>query len=220
MKFIELKKHIQSNDFYAVYNLFGDDAFLIDLAENLFVKYVIENVELNKTVLSTENFDAKNLQNIMNTSTFLGGRKLVLLRVVDEQKIGDLANEISNYAKSVNPNAILIISSKNALFDAKKQENFTKNGKFFSDVDCSRLDVSMTMAWMNSALKEKNASMTLDAKNLLFAYTNGYLSRISTELDKLVSFANGREIERADVELLVSKELEFSVFEWKQRKDI
>ena len=55
--------------------------------------------------------------------------------------------------------------------------------------------------------------MADDAKVLLCDYTNGYLSKITIEIDKLVSYAKGREIVQDDVKLLVQKDLEYTVFE-------
>lgn len=213
MKFVELKKHIVSQERYCCYNLFGDDSFLINTSENLFFKYVANNIELNKTVLSTESFDAKNLISILGTISFLGGQKIVLLRVVDDQKTKDIADAIFEYQKNPNNANILIISSQNPLFDAKKQENLNKNQNFLCNVDCNRLDRNMIFAWINSDLLQKKASMTDDAKVLLCDYTNGYLSKISIELSKLVSYAKDRQITSDDVKLLVQKDLEYTVFE-------
>ena len=213
MKFAELKKHIVTNNLYCCYNLYGDDSFLINTSENLFFKYVANDVDLNKTVLSSENFEAKNLLSVLGTISFLGGTKIVLLRVVDDQKIKDISNAVLEYQKNPNNANILIISSQNPIFDEKKAENLNNNQNFWCNVDCNRLDRNLVFAWMNSALTQKNATMADDAKVLLCDYTNGYLSKIAIEIDKLVSYAKGREIVQDDVKLLVQKDLEYTVFE-------
>ena len=213
MKFVELKKHILTNNFYCCYNIYGDDDFLIASAENLFSTYAIQNAEFNKTTISTENLDAEKLLLALNTNSFFADKKLVVLKVFDEQKIVDYVGAIVKYSKLPNSNTILLVLSKNAVFDKKNQENFSKIQNFFCEVDCCKLDRPMLFAWINMSLKEKNASMTDDAKALLVDYSNSYLSKISMELNKLISYVGVREIEKSDVELLVSKELEYNVFE-------
>lgn len=212
MNFVELKKHVQSNDLYCCYNLYGDDSFLIDSSINFFFDYVAKD-ELSRTKLNAENFDAKSLISILNTSSFFGGRKVVLIKDVDVDKDKQIIDAIMKYQKNPNSSNILIITSKNPIFDEKKMQNLNKLSKFLCNVDCNRLDHSIIIARINSVLHAQNATMTDEAKWLLINYTNGYLARIELELSKLMSYAGQREIIASDVKLLVNKELEYSVFE-------
>ena len=213
MKFVELKKHILAGKFYCCYNLYGDDSFLIDSSQNFFVKFVANNMELSQTVLSAENFDAKVMLSNLNTSSFLGGRKVVFLKGIDEGKEKPICDAILGYEKKPNPENILVVISKNPLFDEKKLQILSKNNNFLCNVDCNRLDENNILIWIELNLKEKNISMTDSAKRLLMDYTNCYLSRISIEIDKLASYAKDRQIVDEDVKLLVNKELEYSIYE-------
>ena len=212
MKFVELKKHILSNDFYCCYNIYGDDDFLISSAENLFSTYAIKNADFNKITISTESGEVEKLTLALNTNSFFAENKIVELKVFDEQKIQEYIGAIASYSKMPNKSTILLVFSKNAVFDKKNQENFSKIPKFFCEVDCGKLDRPMIFAWINMTLQEKNASMTDEAKSLLIDFSNSYLSKISMELSKLISYAGGREITSDDVELLVTKELEYNVY--------
>lgn len=213
MKFVELKKHILAGDLYCCYNIYGDDGFLMDSSLSFFFKFVANNMELSRTVLGMENFDANLMISNLNTSSFLGGRKVVILRGVDEGKEKMICDAILSYQKNPSPENILVITSKNSLFDEKKLQNLNKNNKFFCNVDCNRLEENNIVLWLEMALREKNIKISEPAKTLLINYTNGYLSRINIELDKLASFCGGREINADDVKLLVQKDLEYSVFE-------
>ena len=213
MKFVELKKHILAGNLFCCYNIYGDDSFLIDTCQSFFIKFVANNMELSQAILSAENFDEKVLLSNLNTSSFLGGRKVVFLKGIDEGKEKPICDAIVNYEKSPNAENILVIISKNPLFDEKKLQFLNKNGNFICNVDCGRLDESNILVWIELNLKEKNISMTDTAKRLLMDYTNCYLSRISIEIDKLASYAKGRQIVDEDVKLLVNKELEYSIYE-------
>ena len=168
---------------------------------------------LSRTKLSAENFDAKNLISILNTSSFFGGKKVVLIKDVDADKDKQIIDAILKYQQNPNFANILLISSKNPLFDEKKLQNFNKTSKFLCNIDCNRLDNSYIFARINAVLQAQNCTMTDEAKWLLINYTNAYLSRIELELSKLISYAGARQITEDDVKLLVKKELEYSVYE-------
>lgn len=208
MKFAELKKHILNDNHFSCYNLVGDDNFLVDSAINLFFNYVAQNNDFNIATLSSEDIDASKLSVALNTTSFFGGTKVVLIKYLDNTKNKSVVSFIEQYLSNPNDSAILIITSKEPILTAKLN---LKNK--FDIVDCNRLDTSLVLGWINSQLKEKSAIMEQSAKAKLIDYTNGYLSKISIELNKLINFADGREITTQDIINLVNKDLEFSVFE-------
>jgi DNA polymerase-3 subunit delta len=210
MKFVELKKHLLSTSL-CCYNLYGDDNFLITSSEKMFFNFVSKNNDFNKTVLSTENLTEKTLWNALNTTSFFGGAKVVLVYDLDCAKNKNLVTFVENYLKTnPNPNCVLVVVSDSPMF-TEKVSSALKN--VFCEVDCNRLDERMINAWICSELKKQNATMNMPAIQKLVEYTNGYLSKISLELNKLICYAGGRVITEADVDALVSKDLEFSVFE-------
>ena len=213
MKFVELKKNLTNGKKYLVYNLCGEDGFLIDSSKRLLFKYLINNNELSKVVLSTEGLLPARFQTILNTSSFLMGNRVVLLKDLNVQKNKDLAKICLNYSKNPDQLTTLIVVSNEPLLDAKKDAKTLAELKEYCFVDCNRLDKNMMTLWIMSNLKEQNATMTSDAIELLIDYSNGYLSKISNEIQKLVAYANGREINKKDVETLVDKDLEYGVFE-------
>ena len=212
MKFLELKKHLLTNDYYRCYNIYGDDSFLLDSSKNMIINYASNKNEFDRVVANAENFNLDSLLSNLNSASFFGGTKLVILGGVEAQKSKEIVNLIFQYSKSPNPNSIFLIISDSQIIDDKKIIELNKNGKYFAPVDCSRLDRPMLLNWINDALSKKNACMAEDAKLKLIDFTNGYLSRISIELNKLISYKQD-EITSNDVELLVNKELEYSVFE-------
>ena len=213
MKFVELKKNIIAGKKYSVYNLCGDDGFLIDSSKKIFFKYLINNNELSKVVLSCENLQANRLETILNTSSFLMGERVVLLTELNIQKNKDIINVCLKYAKNSDALTTLVIVSNEPILDSKKDAKILLELKNFCFVDCNRLDKNMMNAWINSTLREQNATMSFDAIDTLIDYSNGYLSKISMEIQKLCAYANSRQITKDDVMLLVSKDLEYGVFE-------
>lgn len=211
MKFVELKKNLIDAKLFAVYNLCGDDGFLIDSAKNLFFKYVIQDNELSKVVLSCENLEPQRLKTILNTSSFLMGKRVVLITDLNVQKNKDILSACVEYSKKPDDLTTLVVVSNEPMLDAKKDVKLLNSN--FCFVDCNRLDKLMMTRWIASNLKDMCATMAPDAVDTLIDFSNGYLSRIDLELQKLASYANGREITKQDVELLVTKDLEYGIFE-------
>ena len=209
MKFVELKKHLLNEKRYCCYNLVGDDSFLVDSSINLFFNYVATN-DLDRHHLSAENLDANKLSNALNSVSFFGGTRVVVIKHFDANNNKTVVEHLKKYLSSEQSNnVILVVCSAEPVFKDKE----TSTLKNFVIVDCNRLDDAVVLSWINSTLKSQNASMKQSAKMLLLDYTNMYLSKISMEVNKLINFAGGREIEDEDVKNLVTKDLEFSVFE-------
>ena len=212
MKFVDLKKHLISQNYYCCYNIYGDDSFLVDSSKNMIINYATNKNEFDRIVASAENFNAESLLANLNSVSFFGGKKLVLIGGVESAKNKDVLNFVTSYLNSPNPNSVLVVISDVQLIDDKKLQEINAAGNIISAVDCSRLEKNVIVNWINNELKQKNVAMTDGAKDKLIDYTNGYLSRIAFELEKLVSY-NQVEISEQDVELLVQKDLEYSIFE-------
>ena len=67
--------------------------------------------------------------------------------------------------------------------------------------------------WIADRAKEKGASIAGPAVQMLAGLVGGNLRLLDGELDKLATYAQGRTIERDDVEALVSQAKETSIFE-------
>ena len=67
--------------------------------------------------------------------------------------------------------------------------------------------------WIADRAREKGASIAGPAVQMLAGLVGGNLRLLDGELDKLATYAQGRSIERDDVEALVSQAKETSIFE-------
>ena len=207
MKFTELKKHLLTQ-VKSAYSLYGDDSFLcensIELIEKKLFGEILRN-NLNKQVFSTENIDISNFINALNTLPFFAEKKLVILKEYDNKKNNELYSHLESYLKNPSESTVLII---HRLFESEAL-NLKQN---IEAVDCNRLDKLFVNAFIKQKLTKQNATIEDDAALTLIDYTNGYLSKINLELDKLVPYTNGK-ITKNSVEQIVSKDLEYSIFE-------
>lgn len=211
MKFVELKKHLSMQKYLFCYNLVGDDSYLIDFAQNLFFGQVAGNNILNKTVLSADSLDKNSFENAIYATSFFATQKVVIIKDVIVQKNKTVINSIKEYIeKTPNDLTVLVVVSDEKIFDTAYIQ---KNADKVDVVDCNRLDVNTVETWIKSVLAKKQVEISKDAIAKLVDYTNGYLSKISVELNKLVAYKTDKLINVIDIETLVSKDLEYSVFE-------
>ena len=77
----------------------------------------------------------------------------------------------------------------------------------------NRLRDREVAGWIADRAREKGASIAGPAVQMLAGLVGGNLRLLDGELDKLATYAQGRSIERGDVEALVSQAKETSIFE-------
>lgn len=217
MKFVELKSSLKT-EVLPCYLVQGEDDFLCNSCLNLMEKQLFGSVmrnNLNKQVVSTENLDANKFIDILNTVPFFAKQKLVVLKQYDDKVSNDIISQLKSYLANPCASTVLVIYALNS------SDVFKMLKSNLCVVDCSRLDKRNIAIWVHAKLKntkkiidnaEVNVTINDDALNLLIDYTNSYLSKISMELDKLIAYA-GSTITIHDVEDLVSKDLEYSIFE-------
>lgn len=213
MKFVELKKSLMSQ-VENCYLIFGEDVFLINSAVELIEKSLFKEIvrnNLNKQVFSTEEMDNFAFFDSLNSFPFFADKKLVVLKHFDGKLSNDIISQLKQYLLAPNASTVLCIV---CMQDASAFESIKKN---CMQVDCSRLDRANIERWIKSKLKiyqqtNPDVNINQDALSLLVDYTNGYLSKIALEIDKLIALSGGH-ITSEHVKTLVSKDLEYSIFE-------
>jgi len=80
-------------------------------------------------------------------------------------------------------------------------------------VDCDKLSPEMLMSILSQKLQKSEAKMDRAALEKLIMFCNCDMARISSELEKLISYAGGRNITSEDVSALVVEDKEYQIFE-------
>lgn len=208
MKFAELKKSLQS-EISPVYLVFGEDNFLLESSVGLIEKAIFGQEmrnNLNKQAFSTDELDNYKFFNALNTLPFFAEKKLVILKHYASKLGNDTMSQLKDYVISPSQNTVLAIVCMDGT------ASFESIKKFCTLVDCARLDKSIIQKWISAKLQEVNGTISAEGLNLLIDYTNGYLSKISLELDKLLALSGG-QITAENVKQSVPKDLEYSIFE-------
>ncbi len=207
MKFEQLKSSL-SNGAKPIYLIEGEDAFLRESSLRLLKEAFLQEPDFNLSNLNCEEVkqDAEILFTAVQSYPFMGDYRFVVLR-----EYYPTAQELkSKMLKSVfnEPidTSILIILNQDACLNLKKLETVTV-------VDCSRLDDEVIARWVRAEAKKSEVIVDRDAINLLIDYSNGDMTKISGELNKLVCYVgNGGQIGESDVETVCTKDTDYNVF--------
>jgi DNA polymerase III subunit delta len=200
MKFVELKKQLNEK-VKNCYILYGNDNFVIGLAEKMIDKFCgNECSELNKNYFNDENINFDNILDLIYQYPLMNDRRLVVIRnfkSVNKEGIKVFEKFLSNP-----PDFSTLVIESDSTFKLENAEV----------VDCNKLDQNSIISWISLNLKDKNKQITLDGANKLVQYCDFDLGRISNELDKLLSMPN-EKITSDLVENNVSKDNNFLIFD-------
>lgn len=204
MKFIELKKHLQSG-LKPVYLIEGDDRFVVQSALKLIEKALnLSMPEVNRLVIEGEKLTSESLIEMLLIYPFGDEKKLVVVR---EAKLN--ANEfkkIETYLKNPSEQNVLVFVSYEA-------SDFTKKLKPYVEfVDANKLDETSLKKWIGARLVKEGKTIEEKALLKLISYTSGDLTRLDSELFKLT--AVGEEIITTSlVDKFVVPDKEYQIYE-------
>ncbi len=204
MKYVELKNSLKT-ELFGVYVIFGDDRYLcfdalskIEDAANISMK------DLNMVTFS-ENYTADDVAHAANVYPFADQYRLVVAKDFDIQKKENLG-ELADFLKNPLSSTILVI------FCPTKPEIF----KAFNVtmVDCNKIDAKYISAFIQNRLSHEQISSSEEAIEKLILFCSNDMTRITSELEKLVAFAAESKIITADdIEALVFRDRDYQIYE-------
>lgn len=184
------------------YLIQGEDILLYDKALELIKNAChLELEEFNLIKFDDDNFKTDTVIDTLNTLPMGSEKKVVLLKNLTKIP-EDFKKKLNAYLKSPQPTTCLVI------FDFYNNFNFIISEK----VSAKRLDESSLSKIVGAELEKAGKAINADAISLLLSYCCDYYSLIFNELEKL-KYCDSDVITTKDIESLVTKETEFSVFE-------
>ena len=199
-----LKKRL-SQGIASVYLVEGDDFYLFDKALAMIKNACqITMDEFNETIFDDESFSLEKLFNATEMLPMIDPKRLVVLKggsvkESDKKKLEELLLKI--------PKSTCVV-----ILDYNKNFEFLKRS--FTLVDAGRMDRETVKKLVIAYLSREGKQMSAEALDTLIDATNGYLTKIMTELKKLCYYEPHEAlITKKMVDELVTKDIEYSVFE-------
>jgi len=161
-------------------------------------------VTLNGSSLKSEDFSRQ-----IMAMPLLSTSRLIIVEGILKNKDKKLQEEVKNLIPKVSSSTILLfieIGSPDRRLGLFKALNKPKVAQEFKMIEPYRLS-----QFIKGEVKDRRAVIDDDAAELIGEFVGDNLWRLSSEIEKLISFANG-QIRRSDVEELVEQNVTTNIF--------
>lgn len=188
------------------YLVSGDDFYLFEKALSMIRAALKINFgDLNISYFDDDNFSPLKVVEACDMLPVGDDSRLVVIKNVSKVSEND-KKILEKYLESPNPSSTLVILDFHGKFDSIK-----RNIDF---VDGKRMDKMMISRIVFSELEKRGKQISPEALDSLIDASNSYLTKIMNELDKLTCYvAQGELITKKVVDSLVTKDLEYTIFE-------
>lgn len=180
----EIVRDIKAGNFKPIYYLMGDEDYYIDRLSQMIVDKALKEDErdFNLDLLYGGETNANQVIQYAQGLPMMADHRVVLLR--EAQQMDDREN-LASYAQHVNPTTILVVCHKHGKLDARRQlaQEVKKIGVLF---ESKRLYDSQLPGFVTSYLKSQKMDIEPMASQMLCEFVGSDLSRLSSEMDKLL----------------------------------
>lgn len=215
----DLKKALKEKNFHNVYFLYGAEKFLVKYYTNELVDKILDgsNNEFNYQKFKNDNIKINNIIDSVEVLPIMSNIKCVLVEDINIEDL-DLADlkKLYGLIEDLPKTCILIISHKALEFDKKKS---TKWKKFISTIDSYGAVIELnkmgTMALekqLVSWAKRRNTILSSLNANKIISFCGSDLTMLRNELEKLCAYVGYNEIKEEDINDIITKNLETTVF--------
>lgn len=207
VKYIDLKASLK-NKVENTYLIFGDDRYLCyDALKKIEDSLSILVKDMNSVVISGEQVTAKDIVDSANMYPFGDNYRLVVVKNFAPLKNKEEYNKIEAYTKAPLESTVLVF------FNPDSAE-FFKGMSHITPVDCGKISPQMISAFIKNKLAKNKIQASEDAIETLIMFCNSDMSRITNELEKLVSYVADTKILTTEiVKDFVVQDKEYQIFE-------
>ncbi|MBE5741328.1 MAG: DNA polymerase III subunit delta [Clostridiales bacterium] len=195
MRFIDLNKNLKTN-IEKVYNITGDDFFLVKQAiTNLKTFLIKEFEELNFVKLDADKMKSAEANELISTLPFGNDYRLIVL----ENPSSEVVEFINQYDFTDSTTVLVCINA----------ENITVG----EIIDCTKLDKLDISKYVLNHLKKYDLSIQEQALDYLIDATNANMTKIVNELSKLTAYCIDEDIITIDIVTnLLSNTNEYAIY--------
>ncbi|MBR3397657.1 MAG: DNA polymerase III subunit delta [Lachnospiraceae bacterium] len=205
-----IAEDIKSGEFNKLYLLFGEEAYLRKLyLSRLLTALGAEEGDMNFTRFSGRNTKEDDIISICDTMPFFAERRVVLVDGAELFK--EKHEKLTEYLKELPDFVTLILNEESADKRSRLYKEIAKNGCAAEFVP---LDEKGLSDWVLRRLGKDHKKIRKSTLERFLSTAGNDLSYINNEVDKLVSYTEGREeITAEDIQAVCSPVIENKIFE-------
>lgn len=171
------------------------------------------NADLNYSIFYPDQFEPHAFRDAVNTNPFLSPARFVLIRDIDKLTQEAKASVIG-YAKDPFESTTLVMTSDLSPREAAGDPFLSELSQFVKVRDFENLSGENLRRYILEKTSLYGKEMKRDALELLIAKIGNDLQKLRMAVEKLANYTGGRgAIEKGDVEALVGRSLEETVFD-------
>ncbi len=172
------------------------------------------DADLNYTLFYADQIESHEFQDAVNTQPFLSPKRFVVIKDI-EQLPEPVQDSITNYCKNPSEKTVLVMTS-----DLEPKDIGPRKGDFFSSISryattqvFERLKEDKLIHYLKERAASNKKTISDEAISLVMEKLGDDLANIKGAIEELVTYVGARHnIEKDDVEALIGKSLEESVF--------
>ena len=206
-----IQEDIKTGDFKCVYLLYGEEGYLKQqYRQKLLEALVPQEDTMNTAFYEGKNINAKEIIDLAETMPFFAERRVIVLQNTGVFK--NKCEELADYISDGLPNYLCMIFV---------EEEVDKRSRMFKVVkktgrigEFSVQDIKTLTRWVLGRMGKEKKKITQQDMERFLTMTGTDMSRIATELEKLLSYTIGREvITREDILAICSAQITNKIFE-------
>lgn len=204
-----LNQDIKNHSFHQVYCLYGEEAYLKRFFKIRLREAILGDDTMNYHYFEGKDADVRSIMDAAETLPFFADHRLIV--VEDSGLFKKEADALVKYLPDMPESTILIfvesqMDKRSKLYKAVSARGYA--------AELKRQEPAYLERWILSALKRENKQITRQTMNAFLERTGDDMDLISTELEKLLSYTEGRDvITLADVEAVGSLQITGHIFD-------
>ena len=204
MVFTELKQSLNNGERFSVYLIEGTDAYFRSLALETLKSALIAEPSLNIATFDGENLNYGEVLSSLSAFPLLSERRMTVIKGF-YPKADALKGGIGEFISSPNQKSVLVIVNEEPCEALKKFKSICV-------VSCVAAPV-LIVRWIKATAKNAGVSISDALSEKVAEYCRYDMTRVKNETEKLIAYAGGGEITEDAVNLLVSRDTEYKIYE-------
>lgn len=213
VSYTDIVKDVKAGKFAQIYCLMGDEDYYIDKVSEYILQQALspEEHDFNYTLLYGGETRANDVINVARQFPMMAERRVVMVR--EFQAMAD-KEMLASYAKNPCPTTVLVLCHKHGTLDKRRSlaSELKKTGVLF---ESKRLYDNQLPGFVNNYMQQRHLTMDNYAVQMLCEHVGSDLTRLATEMDKLIlALSNGEtRVGVKLVEELTGMSKDYNVFE-------
>ena len=217
----QVLQELQAKKFAPVYFLHGDEAFFLDQISDFIEKNALDDSQkgFNQTILYGKDTNMATLLGQARRFPMMSDRQVLIVK--EFAQMPDLGKSnaqsmIIQYLEQPQPSTVLVLNHKYKLLN-KNSKVYKALNKHAIVVESKKLYENQIPAWITEYISEKGFQIDEKARILLVESIGADLSRMSSELDKLIlNLQANQKITEDLIEKYVGISKDYNVFEFQK----